>query len=174
MGLRMAKVFCPTLLAIGAIVLGSALNGQSPAARWDTLRTALSAGTRVEVVLPKGLRLMGEVVEVANSGLTIVHRAQPKSLDRAEIVRIYRAVPRSGHRSLWLGAAIGAVAGGVGMAVIYKKGDLQRGAIPTMAALGAGVGGLLGHVTRKRADWVEVYSKYAGAESAGGRSTVGP
>jgi hypothetical protein len=149
-------------LILGTWALTSVASGQTVRTDWESLERDLVPGTAIRLDLPQGRRLEGKVVTVTKQGLSLAQKSSTTNVDRADVVRIYRSVPRSTHRNLWIGVLVGAgVGGGAGaVMVLSKNSDLNPGAAPFLAAVGAGVGALIGHATRKRVDWIEVYSKY--------------
>lgn len=135
-------------LATGAPAQWSAISGQAP------------PGTEIRVDLARKRTIKGTLEEVTDTSLTILRRGKTVVIERSDVARAYRLVPRSRAKSVLVATAIGA---GIGLAFgagMVKKGDLV-GEFPIFTgAVGAGVGAFSNYAFGRKKNEVLIYSKY--------------
>jgi hypothetical protein len=108
---------------------------------WEHVR-ALAVGTRIRVVLDRGLVVTGTLEKVTNIGVDVRTSAGRTSVTQPTIARVEQLLDRRVRRGAVRGFLIGAAAGAaVGLATV----ESNRGEWTTALALGwGGVGAALG------------------------------
>ncbi len=112
---------------------------------WSDVQ-ALQAGNELTIKLKDGKSINGRLRSVSDSGLSVSGGKGDTVVDREDLYRIYRQVPKTHDRAMAIGAAIG---GGLGVASgVFSSdgaGDLsQPASIVLIGAVFAGVGALIG------------------------------
>lgn len=148
------------LIALAFLVWTDSTLSAQTSTDWTSLKGILTPGTRVRVDLAQRRHFEGNVIAVTDTALSLARKAGTTTVDKADVVRVYRLVGRSSHRNTWLGAGVGAAVGVAALALSQggDLSDLESGAFPVIGAIGAGVGALIGHSTRAKFELIEVYS----------------
>ena len=108
-------------------------------------------GDELEVKLKNERTIKGRVSTITDTKLALTRDGKTTDIDRAEVFRIKRVVPKSTAKSTLIGAGTGA-AGGAALAAIALATDGSSGdgaelaaAVVTVSALiGTGIGALIG------------------------------
>lgn len=129
-------------------------------AQWSAISDQVPCGAEIRVDLARKRTIKGTLEEVTDTGLTILRRGKPEVIERSDVARAYRLVPRSRAKSVLIATAIGAGAGLAIGAGMVKRGDLV-GEFPIFtSAVGAGVGALSNYAFGKKKNEELIYSKY--------------
>lgn len=147
----MKKLLCLVLVTLLTFALSSPALAQSaddPSVRWERLRWYTHRDT-VEVSTRSGEKFKGEITGVTSDDLTIETKKGAHTIARSDVLEV-KTVRSRGKIAGWTmvglgaGADVGAIAGGVknGLADVPNR---QAKDIGTGAAIGAGIGTLLGY-----------------------------
>ena len=113
---------------------------------WSTVQK-LSPGDEIEVRLNDGANFKGKFSSASDAKLAFAKGGRAMEIFRADILEVYRLVPKSRTKSVLLGLGIGAGAGaGVGGIVGAKTAPHESGEAHLPATWGAMVGAGLGAV----------------------------
>lgn len=138
----------------------AALLGMAPAAQPQTLRSdwaavaGLQAGDRLVIELRTGKSVAGQLINVADTGMTVSVRGKDTVVNKPEVRKVYRVTGNSAKNGALAGTIVGAAAGaGLGAAAgCDRSGFLcldRRQTIPAGAAVGAVIGVLTGFLIGK-------------------------
>ena len=107
---------------------------------WDTVK-ALLPGNEMSVRLRNGQKLKGRLISASDTVLTLERRKNTTDVNRGDVLRVYRVVPKSDKKGQILGFLIGA---GVG-AVVGKLSEGEGADTTGLAPLALGfLGALIG------------------------------
>jgi hypothetical protein len=154
---------------IGAIVVTIALMAmlakpqvafaQAPPApiigSWEGLK-AIPPGDEVRVGLRNGKTLKGRLISVSDTVLTLARGNITTDVTRGDALRVHRLITKSAKKATLIGLGIGAGIGGIGSGIsaasVSDGGTASEygAAILISAAMGAGVGALIGYITGSR------------------------
>lgn len=119
---------------------------------WERLKT-IPPGDEVVVRLRSGQTLKGRLINVSDTVLTIEQGKKTTDLSRGDTLRVYRLISKSAKKATLIGLGVGAGIGGLGSggAAASASGSGEPGeyglAILVYAAIGAGIGALIGYIT---------------------------
>lgn len=150
------------LITLSILLLATIAGAQAPEQSWDNLKT-LRIGEKIQVVDQKLKSQNGTFVSVSEEAISFQVGSDLLTLSRAEVLRVSAPGHSKRRRNALIGAGIGAVFGGVLMALAcrgnYYEGPCFRGiavigASAGSAGVGAGIGAVLpaGHPTIYRAE----------------------
>ena len=128
----------------GLLLLAAQAGFAQDTAQWSSVQS-LRKGDRVGVIQTNQKRVEGRFESATDARLTL-HADQELTLEKAEVVRVYRPARRSRVFGAVLGGAIGATAGGVTDATLgqyfrNETGGTPKGVITAIGgAAGAGIG----------------------------------
>ena len=103
-------LLCHTPAALAQAAAPNSVTGP-----WETVK-AVPPGTELEVKLDNGTKLKGKLLEASDTTLRLSRKDEIAELDRANVLKVYQLLPRSGNftrLATSTGAALGA---GVGVA----------------------------------------------------------
>ncbi len=108
-------------------------------------------GDELEVKLKSERTVKGRVSTITDTKLSLVRDGKTTDVDRADVFRIKRVVPKSTAKSTLIGAGTGA-AGGAAVAAILLAADegdggnggIQATIVTGFALIGTGIGALVG------------------------------
>lgn len=121
---------------------------------WEAIK-AIPPGDEVRVRLRNGRTLMGRLINVSDTALTIELGKKTMDVTRADTLRVHRVITKSAKKATLIGLGIGAGIGGVGGGGLAAAAGAQQPrdyAIVAgfLAAIGAGVGALTGYLVGSR------------------------
>jgi hypothetical protein len=132
---------------------------------WETVK-AVPPGTELEVKLDNGKKLKGKLLEASDTTLRLSRKDEIAELDRANVLKVYQLLPRSGNftrLATSTGAALGAGVGlAAGLSSLLRaptvsgpgsRGSTLRGPSPRFILLplaGAALGGAGGYAVASR------------------------
>jgi len=161
---------------IGAIVIAFALMAmlvkpqvafaQAPPApiigSWEALKS-IPPGDEVRVGLRNGQKLKGRLISVSDTALTLARGDITTDVTRGDALRVHRVILKSAKRATLIGLGVGAGVGGLGsgVAAASASGSGEAGeyglAVLIYAAIGAGVGALIGYIAGSRKHRTLIY-----------------
>ena len=124
-----------------------AATANGPGAQWSAV-TVLESGAQLDIRLKNGMRAQGTLSATSETGLTLVEKMKPTSIQRVDIQKLYLVRGRSSLRTMGIGAAVGAGSGalaGLGVASMPFAPSKRKSVLVT-AALGASIGTIIGLV----------------------------
>jgi hypothetical protein len=128
------------------VVRGKNSMPSTPVQGWENVKL-VPPGDKIVVSLKDGEILKGRLHGVSDTNLLLSQRNKVSDLARDRISRIHRLVSTPAAPSALLGAGIGAAAGlGAGS----LSDDNKAVTMPGLAAIGAGVGALIGFIGNRR------------------------
>jgi hypothetical protein len=115
------------------VVLAQTASSNSITDPWGTVK-ALPPGTELEVKLDDGKKLKGRLLEVSDTTLRLSRKDEITSLDRANLLKVYQLLPRSGEfvrfatsTGAALGAGVGVIASRMkSRMLVYDSGQRPR------------------------------------------------
>ncbi len=124
---------------------------------WDGVRL-VPPGDELVVNLKDGRTLNGRIVSSSDNALIISRKDKTTALDRANVQKVYRKVPKSGLTRTQIGT-LGGLAGGVAVgAGLSSSDDVEAGwVIPIFALIGAGIGAIVGAISGSNRIKVLIY-----------------
>jgi len=126
---------------------------------WDGLKS-VPPGDELIVTLRNGQTVKGRLSNLSDTALTLTQGKKTTDLNRGEVLKVYRSIPRSAKRSTMIGLAVGAGVGAGSGAAVDAGLNGEPGenyAIPVLALLGAGVGALAGYLVGSRKHRALIY-----------------
>src|SRR4051794_33869708 len=87
---------------------------QSATSAWSAIQEVVMPGTKLSIDLNRGRLIEGRFVGISEAKLTVSSGRQTVDVERTEVARVYRHVPRSKKKDILIGAA---VAGALGAAI---------------------------------------------------------
>jgi hypothetical protein len=129
---------------------------------WEGLK-AVPPGDEVRVRLRKGQTLKGRLISVSDTALTLARGDITTDVTRGDALRVYRVITKSAKKATLIGLGIGAGVGGIGSGVsaASASGSGEAGeyglAVLIFAAMGAGVGALIGYIAGSRKHRTLIY-----------------
>jgi hypothetical protein len=127
---------------------------------WEGVK-AIPPGDEVVVNLRDGQTLIGRLVTVSDTALTIDHEKRTTDISRGGLLRIYRLTAKSAKKStlisLGIGAGVGVASSGINAANRpIENGEYALG-ILVSGMIGAGIGSLTGYIIGSRRQRVLIY-----------------
>ena len=124
---------------------------------WNGVRL-VPPGDELSVNLKDGRTVNGRLISSSDTALIISRKDRTTSLDRSDVQKIYRKVPRSGLTRTQIGT-LGGLAGGVAFgAGLSSNDDVEAGwVIPIFALIGAGIGAIVGAMSGSNRVKVLIY-----------------
>lgn len=125
---------------------------------WDGLKS-VPPGDELVVVLRNGQTIKGRLSSSSDTVLTLTRGKKTTDLNRGEVLKVYRSIPRSAKRSTMIGLAVGAGIG-AGSGAAWEAGindPNENYATPVLALLGAGIGALAGYLVGSRKHRALIY-----------------
>ena len=115
---------------------------------WEDVQK-IPPGDELEVKLKSDRTISGRLTTASDSKLALSRKGQVTEVDRAEVARIKRVVPKSAARSTLIGAGVGAgTMAGLSAIAIASEGDDVGGETAAivfgLSLVGAGIGALVG------------------------------
>lgn len=152
------RTACTALLVVA--VVQSAAFPQTSSMGWSAIQQTVTPGARITVDVDGGRSIEGGFAGVSESTLTITRGSGNVDVDRKQIARVYRHVPRSKKKGTLVGLAVGAVIGtAIGVGLVASSGDFKDEVAPVVGGIGAGLGALIGRATTRGTERVQVYSR---------------
>jgi hypothetical protein len=125
-----------------AMALTAAAARAEDTAQWSNLQT-LRAGDRIGIVQSNQKRIEGRFESATESRITL-RADQPVSIEKSEVVRVYRPARHGRIFGLVVGGAIGVAAGGIMDGTVGQRfrneGDSPARGLLTAAGGGVGAG----------------------------------
>jgi hypothetical protein len=116
---------------------------QQPDRQWTAV-TLLPMGEKLEICLTDGSKATGILTGSSVSGLTLRTDTGGRSLERPNVLKLYRSRGGSKLKALGIGAGVGAGAGTIVGVVSTDSGWLRGPAIALTTVIGGIVGSLVG------------------------------
>ncbi len=115
---------------------------------WEDVQK-IPPGDELEMKLKSDRTISGRLTTASDSKLALSRKGQVTEVDRAEVARIKRVVPKSAARSTLIGAGVGAgTMAGLSAIAIASEGDDVGGETAAivfgLSLVGAGIGALVG------------------------------
>lgn len=135
---------------------------QARVGAWEDVQK-IPPGDELEVRLKTDRTVEGRLSSSTDSKLALLRRGQVTEVDRADVARIKRVVPKSAARSTLTGAGVGAgtMAGLTAIVIAADNaggdGSEAAAAIVGLGLIGAGIGALVGGAFGLRKKKVLVY-----------------
>ncbi|MDQ3687643.1 MAG: hypothetical protein M3430_18875 [Acidobacteriota bacterium] len=129
---------------------------------WEDVQK-IPPGDELEVKLKSDRTITGRLTTASDSKLALSRKGQVAEVDRADVARIKRVVPKSAARSTLIGAGVGAgtMAGLTAIAIAADDAggdsDEAAAAVFALGLVGAGIGALVGGAFGLRKKKVVVY-----------------
>ena len=129
---------------------------------WSLVKT-VPPGDELVVELKNGQTIKGRLKVISDIHITLARGQKSFDIDREDVRRIHRIVPKSAAKPALIGAGTGAAigAGGIAIAVAADESGGDDGeaaaAILGVALLGAGIGALVGLAFGSRQKKVLIY-----------------
>lgn len=136
-----------------------------PDEAWAAL-IAVARDEKLLAQLKNNEMIEGRFLSVTETTIVLYRGQTTRTIERADVQRVYSLSGRARSNSALVGAGVGAAAGvGVGAGVYLPSRDSASGAtIPLFGAIGAGIGALIGALTGNNQRRVLLYD--AGAVSS--------
>jgi hypothetical protein len=164
------KALALSLLLIASLVKPSLLPAQVPESTvgtWAGVKT-VPVGDELEVKLKEGRTVKGRLTSSSDTTLTVTRKGKSVQIDRADVFRVYRVIPKSSAKATLIGAGVGAAVGlaAIGAAAAAddtggSEGELAAAAVG-IGIVGAGIGALVGLAFGKRTRRVLIYEARGG------------
>jgi hypothetical protein len=132
---------------------------------WSDVQ-AVSIGEKLALELKTGKKLQGNMAGVSDIKLSITKNGKVTDIERVNIQRIYRVVPKSIAKSVGKSTLIGAAVGfgggaGAGLALGAYE-DISTAEVMGIlgllgAGIGAGIGAMTGLFTGARKEKIQIY-----------------
>jgi hypothetical protein len=129
---------------------------------WEGLK-AIPPGDEVRVGLRNGQKLKGRLISISDTALTLARGDITTDVTRGDALRVHRVITKSAKKATLIGLGIGAGVGGIGSgaAVASASGSGEAGeyglVVLIYAAIGAGVGALIGYIAGSRKHRTLIY-----------------
>jgi hypothetical protein len=116
---------------------------------WAVIQST-SAGSKLEIETKENKRIKGQLSQVSDTMVTVIHKNKPVSIDRENVQRVYILSEGSRTKNFLIGTGLGA-GGGAGAALTLlgaTGGSDESGAIIMIGVgIGAGIGAVIGALT---------------------------
>ena len=115
-------------------------------------------GDELVVSLKDGRTVSGRLVSSSDNALVISRKDKTATLDRDNVQKVYRKVPKSGLTRTQIGTLSGLGAGAAIGAGLSSNDDVEAAwTVPIFALIGAGIGALVGAVSGSNRVKVLIY-----------------
>ena len=144
MKIRSVTVALAVLVLVLPSIGLSAQSIQSNLAEWNNVKS-VPPGDEIIVTLRNTQSIKGRLNVVSDALITLTKKKEQMNINRDEIVRVHRVLPKSAKGATLLGTGIGAIVGaGIGAGIGNDGYDDEGWAIAFLAGVGAGFGAIAG------------------------------